>query len=190
MGLIIGSFCDQFIPRLSQAALLGVFSLLLNLVGTARNYSSWTVARVFISFIGATFVVTKFWTSFMLSGSVVGTTNATSAVWDNLGGGFAQIFITELRAAVAFSRGIDPNYETNDTACHIAVIILACALVMTAAALHFLAEYLPDGNDTNLIKSGKKKHVDGGKTKLVPSPTGACGSCSCCTMCASVSIST
>ena len=63
MRLIVGPFCDQFGPRLAQASLLGIFSIPLFLVGTARNFASWTIARFFIGFIGASFVVTQFWTS-------------------------------------------------------------------------------------------------------------------------------
>ena len=164
MRLIIGPFCDQFGPRLAQASLLGVFSIPLFLVGTARSYAAWTTARFFIGFIGASFVVTQFWTSIMFSGNIVGTANATSAGWGNLGGGVTQIIMPQIRAGVARSRGIDPSDETDDTAWRLAVLIPASALVVTAAALYTLSDDLPDGNYSDLVKSGTKKQVNGANT--------------------------
>ena len=157
MRIIIGPFCDRFGPRLAQSSLLGIFSLPLFLVGTARNFVSWTTARFFIGFMGATFVVTQFWTSVMFAGVIVGTANATSAGWGNLGGGVTQAIMPLIRAGVARSRGINPNDVNDDTAWRLAVLVPASALVVTSIALYLLSDDLPDGNYRDLHKTGQKE---------------------------------
>ncbi|WP_405205886.1 hypothetical protein [Aquimarina sp. LLG6339-5] len=42
---------------------------------------------VFIGFIGVSLVITQFHTSVMFASNIMGTANATSAGWGNLGGG-------------------------------------------------------------------------------------------------------
>ena len=102
----------------------------------------------------------------MFSANIVGTANATSAGWGNLGGGVTQALMPQIRAGVARSRGNDPEDTTDDTAWRLAVLIPSSALVITAAGLYFFSDDLPEGNYADLIKSGKKKKLNGGKTML------------------------
>ena len=164
MRLIIGPVCDRFGPRIAQSTLIGVFSLPLALVGTSRSYWQWTLSRFFIGFIGATFVVTQFWTSIMFSGNIVGTANATSAGWGNLGGGVTQAIMPLVRAGVARIRGVDPDDPTDNTSWRFAVLVPAAVLVLTSFVMFFVTDDLPDGNYADLIKSGKKKSVNGLQT--------------------------
>ncbi len=157
MRVVIGPFCDRFGPRLAQSLLLGVFSIPLFLVGTARNFVAWTTARFFIGFMGATFVVTQFWTSIMFSGSIVGTANATTAGWGNLGGGVTQAIMPLIRAGVAKAQGINPNDINDDKAWRLAVLVPASALVVTSIGLYLLSDDLPEGNYRDLHRTGQKE---------------------------------
>ncbi|MGH9742285.1 MAG: MFS transporter, partial [Candidatus Acidiferrum sp.] len=56
--------------------------------------------RLAIGLVGASFVITQHHTSIMFSPRVVGTANATSAGWGNLGGGVAQWFMPLLAGAI------------------------------------------------------------------------------------------
>ncbi len=164
MRLAVGPFCDRFGPRTAQSLILGVFSLPVFLVGTARSYASWTTARFFIGFIGASFVVTQFWTSIMFAPSIVGTANATSAGWGNLGGGVTNALMPLIRAGVARARGINPDDKTDDTAWRFAMLIPASFLLTTAIGMYFLSDDLPEGNYRDLERTGKKEKTNPAKT--------------------------
>lgn len=167
MRLLIGPVCDRFGPRLAQATLLGVFSLPVFLVGTARSFVTWSIARFFIGFIGATFVVTQFWTSVMFSSNIVGTANATSAGWGNLGGGVTQVVMPQLRKAVSAARGLTAAQDKlDDTSWRIAMVIPGIALVLCAAGLWFLSDDLPDGNYRELERTGQKEKTNPFKSML------------------------
>ena len=49
------------------------------------------IVRFFIGVMGATFVCTQFWSSQIFAKEFVGTANATTGGWGNLGGGVTQV---------------------------------------------------------------------------------------------------
>lgn len=154
MRLVIGPVCDRFGPRLAQSTLLGVFSLPVFLVGTSQSYWQWVTARFFIGFIGATFVVTQFWTSMMFSGNIVGTANATSAGWGNLGGGVTNALMPQI------FNGIERAGASEDRAWRIAMAIPGAALLITSVAMFFLSDDLPQGNYRDLHRAGTKEKTN------------------------------
>lgn len=155
MRFTIGPVCDRFGPRISQSLLLGIFSIPVFLVGTASSYATWTTARFFIGFIGASFVVTQFWTSVMFSGNIVGTANATSAGWGNLGGGVTQAVMPQINKLMQKATG-----GNNDRAWRLAMIWPGVALVITAISLYLLSDDLPQGNFADLHKAGTKERTN------------------------------
>ena len=60
-------------------------------IGLANSYESFLLFRLAIGIVGASFVITQYHTSVMFAPNVVGTANATTAVWGNLGGGVTQM---------------------------------------------------------------------------------------------------
>src|SRR5690606_3638686 len=60
-------------------------------IGFSRNYETFLLFRLAIGTIGASFVITQYHTSIMFAPNIVGTANATTAGWGNLGGGVTQI---------------------------------------------------------------------------------------------------
>jgi MFS transporter, NNP family, nitrate/nitrite transporter len=150
MRLIIGPFCDRFGPRLAMGSVLMIFSVPVGLVGLAHSYAAFTSARFFIGFVGAAFVIVQFWTSMMYSGPVVGTANAVSAGWGNLGGGFVNAIMPVIVSGIQ-SRGV-----TSDNAWRYAQIIPALALFFTGLAAFFIVDDDPQGNYADLHKAGTK----------------------------------
>jgi MFS transporter, NNP family, nitrate/nitrite transporter len=89
--LLVGYLCDKFGPRRIYSALLALGALPVMGVGLVHDYTSFMVCRVLIGLVGASFVITQYHTSAMFAPSVVGTANATTAGWGNLGGGVTQM---------------------------------------------------------------------------------------------------
>ncbi|MBA1148789.1 NarK family nitrate/nitrite MFS transporter [Ectothiorhodospiraceae bacterium WFHF3C12] len=100
--LIIGPLCDKVGPRRTYGWLLMVGSVPVALVGLANSFESFLFARLCIGAIGASFVITQYHTSVMFAPNVVGTANATTAGWGNLGGGMTQMVMPWVLAAISF----------------------------------------------------------------------------------------
>ena len=84
--LLAGWLCDRFGPRRTYSALLIVGALPVMGIGLSHSYHSFLLFRLAIGLVGASFVITQYHTSVMFSRSVVGTANAVTAGWGNLGG--------------------------------------------------------------------------------------------------------
>ncbi len=93
MRLIIGWLCDKIGPRLAYAWLLIIGSVPVMLIGLSQNFEQFLLFRFLIGAIGASFVITQFHTSVMFAPNVVGTANATTAGWGNMGGGVTQVIM-------------------------------------------------------------------------------------------------
>ena len=89
--LLIGWLCDRIGPRLSYTILLLFGSLPVMAIGLSNSYETFLLFRLGIGVIGASFVITQYHTSVMFAPNCVGTANATSAGWGNLGGGVTQM---------------------------------------------------------------------------------------------------
>jgi MFS transporter, NNP family, nitrate/nitrite transporter len=104
--ILTGWLCDRFGPRRTYTALLILGALPVMGIGLAHSYHSFLLFRLAIGLVGASFVVTQYHTSVMFSPRVVGTANATSAGWGNLGGGVAQ-WLMPLLAGAMMAFGAD-----------------------------------------------------------------------------------
>jgi len=91
--LLVGYLCDKFGPRRVYSGLLALGALPVMGVGLVHGYAGFMVCRVLIGLVGASFVITQYHTSAMFAPNVVGTANATTAGWGNLGGGVAQMLM-------------------------------------------------------------------------------------------------
>ena len=91
MRPLMGWLCDRIGPRLSYTWLLVLGSIPVMGIGLAHDFHTFLVCRVLIGAIGASFVITQYHTSVMFAPNVVGTANATTAGWGNLGGGVTQL---------------------------------------------------------------------------------------------------
>ncbi|XP_051144810.1 high affinity nitrate transporter 2.5 isoform X2 [Andrographis paniculata] len=150
--IAMGTACDLFGPRLASSALSLLTAPAVYCTSIANSPASFLLVRFFTGFSLATFVSTQFWVTSLFSSRVVGTANGLAGGWGNLGGGATQlimplVFDLILRidaAAVKF------------TAWRIAFFIPALFQTLTAYAVFFLGQDLPDGNYSQLHKSGDK----------------------------------
>lgn len=152
--LIIGRLCDRIGPRLTYTWLLILGSLPVMGIGLSTTYESFLLFRLAIGVIGASFVITQYHTSVMFAPNVVGTANATTAGWGNLGGGVTQLVMPLVFAAVV-SLGANEFLGWR-----LAMIIPGFVLLLTGIAYYFLTQDCPDGNYKELREEGKLPAAD------------------------------
>jgi NNP family nitrate/nitrite transporter-like MFS transporter len=147
--LVIGWLCDRIGPRLAYTGLLIFGSIPVMTIGLARDYETFLLFRLAIGVIGASFVITQYHTSIMFAPNVVGTANATTAGWGNLGGGVAQM-VMPLILAMALMFGLGETLGWR-----IAMVVPGGALFLTGFAYYFLTQDSPDGNYNELRATRK-----------------------------------
>ncbi|HXF65005.1 MAG TPA: MFS transporter [Caldilineaceae bacterium] len=147
--LLIGWFCDRVGPRLAYTLLLLLGSLPIMGIGLSTNYTTFLLFRLAIGMIGASFVITQYHTSVMFAPNVVGTANATTAGWGNLGGGVTQMVMPLIFAAL-LNLGLSEFYGWR-----IAMVVPGVALFLTGIAYYLLTTDTPDGNVRDLRARGQ-----------------------------------
>jgi NNP family nitrate/nitrite transporter-like MFS transporter len=150
--LVVGWLCDRIGPRIAYSGLLVLGSLPVMAIGLADSYLSFLFCRLAIGVIGASFVITQYHTSVMFAPNVVGTANATTAGWGNLGGGVTQMLMPAVFgffAALGFSTGLSWRY---------AMIVPGVALLLMGIAYYFGTQDTPGGNFKDIRESHPKFH--------------------------------
>ena len=155
--------CNRIGPRLAYTWLLIVGSLPVMGIGLAQDFQTFLVFRLLIGVIGASFVITQYHTTVMLAPNVVGTANATTAGWGNLGGGVTQLVMPIVLGVLtvgAFVPFTDvrflPGLGLSDEAGWRVAIVLAgamCALV--GVAYYFLTQDAPGGELSGAARGGQ-----------------------------------
>lgn len=147
--VLIGPLCDRFGPRKTYTWILLLGSLPVMGIGLANSFETFLLARLAIGAIGASFVITQYHTSVMFAPNVVGTANATTAGWGNLGGGTTQIVMPLIFAAIV-SMGIDQAMGWR-----LAMVVPGVVLFVLGIAYWLFTQDAPDGNYDELRRSGK-----------------------------------
>jgi NNP family nitrate/nitrite transporter-like MFS transporter len=148
--LLIGWLCDRFGPRVTYTWLLLLASLPVMGIGLANDFTSFLVFRVLIGAIGASFVITQYHTSLMFAPNCVGTANATTAGWGNLGGGVTQFVMPLLFALFVGTFGF-----TTAAGWRAAMIVAGATCALVGVAYWFLTQDTPEGNFRELRAAGK-----------------------------------
>ena len=171
--LFIGWLCDRIGPRLAYTGLLIVGSIPVMLIGLAQDPWTFIFFRLLIGTIGASFVITQYHTSVMFAPNVVGTANATSAGWGNLGGGVTQLIMPIVFGAltlgavlpftnITFLSGLGLDAATGWRA---AMMLAGATCFLTGIAYFFFTQDCPTGNFKGLRAKGelpKKEKTKGG----------------------------
>ena len=147
--LLIGKLCDKYGPRLCYTYLLVLGAIPVILLGFVQTPLQFLICRLFIGFIGASFVITQFHTSIMFAPKIVGTANATSAGWGNLGGGANRLGMPLIAAAV-ISFGV-----AEDIAWRYSMVIAGFLCLTMGLVYYFFTQDTPKGNFAELKKSGE-----------------------------------
>jgi NNP family nitrate/nitrite transporter-like MFS transporter len=147
--LVIGWLCDRIGPRITYTWLLLIGSLPVMTIGFADSYYSFLLFRLAIGVIGASFVITQYHTSVMFAPNVVGTANATSAGWGNLGGG-----VTQMIMPLIFAAFIGLGYS-DFWSWRLSMTVAGVVCFGTGIAYYFFTTDLPNGNFKELRASGE-----------------------------------
>lgn len=148
--LAIGWLCDRFGPRLTYTWLLLLGSLPVMGIGFAHDFETFLVFRLLIGVIGASFVITQYHTSVMFAPNVVGTANATSAGWGNLGGGVTQLVMPLVFALFVTVLGFSDAFGWRA-----AMVVAGTVCFLTGIAYYRFTQDAPDGNFKELRAQGK-----------------------------------
>ncbi|MCA9143744.1 MAG: MFS transporter [Planctomycetaceae bacterium] len=155
--LFIGWLCDRIGPRLCYTILLVFASIPVMSIGLATSYESFMLFRLGIGVIGASFVITQYHTSVMFAPNCVGTANATSAGWGNLGGG-----VTQMVMPLVFAGFIALGF-TDAMSWRLSMVSAGAVCMLTGVAYFFFTTDLPDGNFAELREKGEHVSVAKGK---------------------------
>ena len=147
--LLIGWLCDRIGPRLAYSGLLVLGSIPVMCIGLAQNYETFLLFRLAIGVIGASFVITQYHTSVMFAPNVVGTANATTAGWGNMGGGVTQI-VMPLVLTLVLMLGVNEAFGWR-----VAMVVPGFGLLLVGIAYYFLTQDSPEGNYKDLRAAGK-----------------------------------
>lgn len=145
--LLIGWLCDKMGPRIVYTILLIIGSLPVMFIGLSTGYVSFLIFRLMIGIVGASFVITQYHTSMMFAPNVVGTANATTAGWGNLGGGVTQMVMPLIFA------GIVALGFSNNEAWRIAMVFPGILMLVLAYLYYNFTTDTPLGNLKDLRKN-------------------------------------
>lgn len=147
--LLVGRLCDRFGPRLTYTWLLIAGALPVVGIGLAHDFATFLFFRVAIGMIGAAFVITQYHTSVMFAPNCIGTANATTAGWGNMGGGVTQMVMPVVFSLFAVTLGLGEFWGWR------AAMVAAGALCfVTGIAYYFFTQDTPLGNFAELRASG------------------------------------
>ena len=148
--LCVGWLCDRVGPRRTYAWLLVLGSLPVMGIGLAQSYETFLLFRLAIGVIGASFVVTQYHTTLMFAPNVVGTANATTAGWGNMGGGATQMAMP-LLFALFVSLG-----ATEALGWRLSMLVAGAVCLVTGIAYYYLTQDTPEGNFEDLRRRGEE----------------------------------
>ncbi len=158
--LLIGKLCDKYGPRLCYTWLLMLGAIPVVLCGLVQTPMQFLICRLFIGFIGASFVITQVHTSLMFAPNIVGTANATSAGWGNLGGGANRLGMP-LIAALVISFGV-----AEGEAWRYSMIVAGAICFCMGLVYYFFTQDTPEGNFKEIKKISTT--TENKKTEQVP----------------------
>lgn len=146
----IGWLCDRIGPRLAYTGLLIFGAFPVAGIGLANSFESFLIFRLLIGIIGASFVITQYHTSVMFAPNVVGTANATSAGWGNLGGG-----VTQFAMPLVFSMFVIGFGFSEGAGWRLSMVVVGCVIFAVGILYYFFTQDAPDGNFKDLRAAGK-----------------------------------
>ncbi|KAI9496940.1 major facilitator superfamily domain-containing protein [Zychaea mexicana] len=137
--LVVGPLCERYGPRRVMALILVCGSIPCGMTGLITNGAGLIGLRCVIGILGATFVPCQFWTTQMFAPSVLGTANAMSAGWGNMGAGITYLLMPAIYDGIL-------SHTTNAIAWRTTFIIPCCICLLVAGLDFFCATDTPHGD--------------------------------------------
>lgn len=160
--LLIGKLCDTLGPRLTYTILLVVGAIPIMLIGLSNSYASFLLFRFCIGIVGASFVITQFHTSMMFAPNIVGTANAVTGGWGNLGGGVTNLVMPLIAAGFAAM-----GFVSEADSWRLAMIVPGVILLIMAFIYYRYTTDAPAGNFSDLQKKDVSAYQKKSKGSLV-----------------------
>ena len=146
---LVGPLCDEVGPKRCQVALLAWIACFTLLGAAVDSYGALCAVRFVVGFGGATFVVTQYWTTALFASEIVGTANATTAGWGNLGGGVAQVLMVAVFGFLTKTCGLG-----HDAGWRLSFVAPALISAAVAAAIPGCSDDTPRGDLKRLVRDG------------------------------------
>lgn len=146
--LLIGKCCDALGPRRTYTLLLIVGAIPIMLIGLSNSYTSFLLFRFCIGIVGASFVITQFHTSMMFAPNIIGTANALTGGWGNLGGGVSNLLMPLIAAGFAAT-----GFVKQEDSWRLAMVVPGIILLIMAFIYYKYTTDTPAGNFSDLQNS-------------------------------------
>lgn len=141
--VFVGPLVDKFGVRRVYTSLLVLCSIPVFCSGLVQSKTDLFILRFFIGGLGGTFVCNQTWVSQMFTKEIVGTANALSAGWGNLGGGPAQLLMVLLWSGLSLQM-------SSEAAWRLSFIFPAFMLLIAGAVVLCFSDDTPMGNKREL----------------------------------------
>jgi len=160
LRFVNGPTCDKYGARITFAAVLCIASIPAACLGLANSAATLIIVRFFIGIAGSCFVMCQYWSTTMFSKEVVGTANALTGGWGNLGGGVTQLVMGSALYPLfknQFCGGWGDGTEADRESCawRTVSIVPATITFIVGICLYKLSDDGPNGNYSKLKKTGK-----------------------------------
>ncbi|MEE2960842.1 MAG: MFS transporter [Myxococcota bacterium] len=159
--LFMNWLSDKIGPRTAYTTFLCLGSLPVMAIGLSTDYESFLLFRLFIGFIGASFVITQYHTSSMFAPNVAETVNPIAAGWGNCGGGATQ-FIMPLIFSAFMGLGFGGAMSWR-----LAMVAAGFACLIVGLLYYFFTRDLPQGNTAQSRKLALQETPEAGKDSFL-----------------------
>lgn len=150
---LLGPIYDKYGPRIPFSMVLCGASIPTAMTGLVNTAASLATIRFFIGLAGSTFVTCQYWSSRMFAKEVVGTANALTARWGNLGGGVTQLVMGSLLFPL-FKLIFQDNENPSKRAWRIVCIVPAIVAFLSGVMIYTTSDDFPKGNYSDMKKKG------------------------------------
>ncbi|WP_141731999.1 MFS transporter [Oligoflexus tunisiensis] len=147
--LLIGGLLERYGPRRMYAALLILCALPVIGVAFTHSYETFLIARIAIGAIGASFVISQYHTTQMFSPRIVGTANAVTAGWGNMGGGATHLLMPLMFAGI-MSLGFSESQSWR-----LCMILVGLLCLIMGLLYYRYTQDTPEGDLIDLRRDGR-----------------------------------
>jgi MFS transporter, NNP family, nitrate/nitrite transporter len=158
MRFLLGPMCDKFGSRILFAGVLIFGSFPTAMTGIVNTATGLAVLRLFIGVVGGSFVMCQYWSTRMFAKNIVGTANAVTAGWGNLGGGVTQLVVGSVFFPMMKNIFGDDELKEEKawrTVCVIPAVITVCLAIFMVLC----TDDAPKGNYWEMKRQGTMPEV-------------------------------